>query len=180
VSASAPNGAEADNINFDAIISAPIISADGRFVAFHSSATKLVGGDTNGVFDVFVAEGFELIVIREAILSPVVSGPTEGKAEIVFGQSGTEIQQQFSVRIERALANNSYRILVDISSGEPVDSGQRLDFGFVETDHQGNATRTWSSRDIRPILPPGKDVRDFVRVMVAHGGGTIIFLSGKF
>jgi hypothetical protein len=123
---------------------------------------------------------------KEAILSPVVSGTAGGKAEIVFTQSGTEIQQQFSVRIERALANNSYRILVDISSGEPVDSGQQLDFGFVETDGQGNATMTWSSspkngeRDIRPILPPGKDVRNFVRVMVAHGGGTIIFLSGKF
>jgi hypothetical protein len=106
----------------------------------------------------------------------------------VFVQSGTETQQEFSVRIERALANNSYRILVDISSGEPVDSGQQLDFGFVETDGQGNATMTWSSspnngeRDIRPILPPGKDVRNFVRVLVAHGGGTIFvsgFVSGK-
>jgi len=73
---------------------------------------------------------------KEAILSPVVSGTAWGKAEIVFVQSGTEIQQQFSVRIERALANISYRILVDISSGEPVDSGQQLDFGFVETDGQ--------------------------------------------
>ena len=30
------------------------ISADGRFVAFHSVATNLVGGDTNGAADVFV------------------------------------------------------------------------------------------------------------------------------
>src|SRR5207249_1297616 len=30
------------------------ISADGRFVAFHSRATNLVAGDTNGVWDVFV------------------------------------------------------------------------------------------------------------------------------
>jgi Tol biopolymer transport system component len=33
----------------------PAISADGRFVAFDSAATNLVRGDTNGVFDVFVA-----------------------------------------------------------------------------------------------------------------------------
>ena len=33
---------------------APAISADGRFVAFHSVATDLVGGDTNGVGDIFV------------------------------------------------------------------------------------------------------------------------------
>src|SRR5205814_1576225 len=32
----------------------PAISADGRFVAFSSDATNLVGRDTNGAIDVFV------------------------------------------------------------------------------------------------------------------------------
>jgi len=32
----------------------PAISADGRFVAFHSRATNLVPGDTNGTSDIFV------------------------------------------------------------------------------------------------------------------------------
>ena len=32
------------------------ISADGRYVAFVSSATNLVAGDTNGVADVFVRD----------------------------------------------------------------------------------------------------------------------------
>lgn len=32
----------------------PSLSADGRYVAFHSGATNLVSGDTNGVDDVFV------------------------------------------------------------------------------------------------------------------------------
>ncbi len=34
----------------------PSLSADGRFVAFESRATNLVGGDTNGVADVFVRD----------------------------------------------------------------------------------------------------------------------------
>lgn len=34
--------------------SAPAISADGRYVAFQSSASNLVAGDTNGTSDVFV------------------------------------------------------------------------------------------------------------------------------
>jgi len=34
----------------------PAISADGRFVAFYSSADDLVAGDTNGQFDVFVRD----------------------------------------------------------------------------------------------------------------------------
>jgi len=34
----------------------PVLSADGRFVAFHSTATNLVAGDANGAYDVFVHE----------------------------------------------------------------------------------------------------------------------------
>lgn len=34
----------------------PMISADGRYVAFVSGSTNLVGGDTNGVTDVFVRD----------------------------------------------------------------------------------------------------------------------------
>ncbi len=34
----------------------PSISADGRFVAFESNSTNLVGGDSNGVTDVFVRD----------------------------------------------------------------------------------------------------------------------------
>jgi len=37
----------------DGSSSAPAISADGRYVAFESSATNLVAGDTNGAADVF-------------------------------------------------------------------------------------------------------------------------------
>jgi Tol biopolymer transport system component len=35
---------------------APTISADGRYVAFHSDASNLVPGDTNGTFDIFVRD----------------------------------------------------------------------------------------------------------------------------
>ena len=47
----APNGIQADNRSHS-----PSISADGRFVAFWSAATNLLGpgGDTNGVVDVYV------------------------------------------------------------------------------------------------------------------------------
>ena len=33
---------------------APVLSADGRYVAFHSDMTNLVAGDTNKIFDIFV------------------------------------------------------------------------------------------------------------------------------
>ncbi len=45
------NGSEADSHS-----DVPTISADGRFVAFQSTADNLVPGDTNGVGDVFVRD----------------------------------------------------------------------------------------------------------------------------
>jgi uncharacterized repeat protein (TIGR01451 family) len=47
----AADGTPADSASF-----APTLSADGRFVAFESSATNLVPGDTNGEKDVFVRD----------------------------------------------------------------------------------------------------------------------------
>jgi Tol biopolymer transport system component len=44
-------GGQANGASFNAAI-----SADGRFVAFESSATNLVQGDTNGVADIFVRD----------------------------------------------------------------------------------------------------------------------------
>jgi Tol biopolymer transport system component len=43
------NGNQANGYSF-----APSLSADGRFVAFHSYATNLVSGDTNDMPDIFV------------------------------------------------------------------------------------------------------------------------------
>ncbi|MBI5032932.1 MAG: PD40 domain-containing protein [Chloroflexi bacterium] len=45
----ASNGAQGDDDS-----SGPAISTDGRYVAFYSQATNLVGGDTNGKYDIFV------------------------------------------------------------------------------------------------------------------------------
>lgn len=45
------SGQQADNASGD-----PVISADGRFVAFSSYASNLVAGDTNGSEDVFVRD----------------------------------------------------------------------------------------------------------------------------
>jgi Tol biopolymer transport system component len=62
-----PGGQQANSGSFD-----PAISADGRFVAFPSSATNLVAGDTNDTFDVFVRD-------REAQLTRRVSVGAAGQ-----------------------------------------------------------------------------------------------------
>ena len=49
----ATGGAPANSSNFNF---PPSISADGRYVAFWSAASNLVGGDTNGLDDIFVRD----------------------------------------------------------------------------------------------------------------------------
>jgi hypothetical protein len=50
----------------------PVISADGRFVAFRSFATNLVSGDTNNAVDIFVRDLVETTdsYERDLILFP--------------------------------------------------------------------------------------------------------------
>jgi Tol biopolymer transport system component len=47
--------------------SAPVISTDGRFVAFESDASNLVAGDTNGTYDVFVRDRKAQITRRVSV-----------------------------------------------------------------------------------------------------------------
>ena len=55
---------------------APTVSADGRFVAFLSSATDLVANDTNGAIDVFV---------RDMTLGTTVAASTDATGALVSG-----------------------------------------------------------------------------------------------
>jgi hypothetical protein len=57
-----PAGQEANGGSYDAAI-----SADGRFVAFISSASNLVAGDTNGSYDVFVRDRVAQVTRRMSV-----------------------------------------------------------------------------------------------------------------
>lgn len=69
VSGAAPNG---DSLN-------PAISADGRFVAYSSSASDIVGDDRNNSFDVFVYD--RLNKSSERISRPVSQGESNGASD---------------------------------------------------------------------------------------------------
>lgn len=70
------DGVQANGSSFD-----PAISGDGRFVAFVSTATNLVPGDTNGRIDVFVRDRETGAIERATIDS--------SSAEAAGGDSGT-------------------------------------------------------------------------------------------
>jgi len=58
----------------DGVSSAPSISADGRYVAYSSRATNLVGGDTNGSSDIFVRDRVTGTTTRVSVSSTGVQG----------------------------------------------------------------------------------------------------------
>jgi Tol biopolymer transport system component len=76
----ASDGTQADGMSSD-----PVLSADGRFVAFASFASNLVTGDTNGTWDIFVHDRWDGTTQRVSIdslgaqagsrsFSPAISG----------------------------------------------------------------------------------------------------------
>jgi hypothetical protein len=92
----------------------PAISADGRFVAFDSNATDLVGGDTNLKFDVFVRD-------REIQPQPsMVSNFTSGSPGSYFNLQGANFP-----RNSLATISVNGLVLTDIL---PIDSAGVFSF----------------------------------------------------
>ena len=75
VVSAASDGANADNDSKD-----PSVSSDGRYVAFHSAASNLVVGDTNGVPDVFVRDLTAGTTVRVSVDSDEAQGDEDSYA----------------------------------------------------------------------------------------------------
>lgn len=80
--------AAATSTPFDA--ETPSISDDGRLVAFASAATDLVGGDTNGMADVFVRDTTSLVTVRASIDSGSADANGESRSPLLSGD-GREV-----------------------------------------------------------------------------------------
>ena len=70
----ASNGAQGNNNS-----SFPSISADGRYIAFVSSANNLVVGDTNGLVDVFLHDMWTGITTRVSVNSNGIQGDSHSE-----------------------------------------------------------------------------------------------------
>ena len=68
------SGTEADHFNFRAAV-----SADGRYVAFHSRASNLITGDTNDEDDVFVHDHFAGVTVRVSVSSAGVAANSDSR-----------------------------------------------------------------------------------------------------
>jgi hypothetical protein len=122
------NGAEGDGDSTFASI-----SGDGRYVAFQSSATNLVTGDTNGILDVFVRDRLNGTTERVSVdtsgaqangdsQNPSISG--DGRC-VAFGSSATNLVPRdangvLDVFVHDRVNGTTEQVSVD-SSGAPGD-----------------------------------------------------------
>ena len=73
-------GAEANNLSVS-----PSISADGRYVAFQSSASNLVVGDSNGAHDIFIYDRQTNVTERVSVNSQGVEGNNTSDTPSISG-----------------------------------------------------------------------------------------------
>lgn len=83
----------------DGMSTDPSISADGRFVAFASGASNLVGGDTNRLRDVFIRD-------LSTGTTKVVSARADGSAPGTFSSSSPVISSDGRYVLFRSLASD--------------------------------------------------------------------------
>ncbi|MBI1851177.1 MAG: PD40 domain-containing protein [Planctomycetes bacterium] len=122
----------------------PAISADGRFVAFHSDASNLVAGDVNGFEDVFVRDR----VAGTTVLASVSTGGTQGNGiafapaisgdgrYVAFSSDSTtfapsDTNGAVDVFVRDLIAGTTTRVSVD-SMGNEADTDSF--FGAISAD----------------------------------------------
>ncbi len=167
----------------------PSISGDGRYVAFHSYATTLVAGDTNGAADIFVRDRETSTTVRVSVttsgtqtaagdsLYPAISddgryvafvseattlvaGDTNGVRDVFVHDRQTGATERVSVASDGSQANG-WSSAVAISA-----DGQRVTYHSAATDLvAGDTNGVWD------IFVRDREASSTVRASVASGGG---------
>ncbi|MFO7538975.1 MAG: calcium-binding protein [Chloroflexota bacterium] len=140
---------------------APSISADGRYVAFHSGASNLVPGDTNGATDVFVHE-------RDSLLPSLIANYPDGQSGSFFTLIGSDFPPNIAatvvingVILTEALmidSSGSITFLLDTSQADPGSY-------FVTLTANSTATTGFILDPTAPLRPQ-------------EGSGTILDVPG--
>ena len=160
----------------------PSISGDGRYVAFHSDASNLVPGDTNGVFDIFVRDRLvgETSRVSVSNTGAQANADTFGGGSIsadgryvVFGSRASNLvaddtNDTMDAFIHDRVAHTT--ILASRSSSGRVGNDASGP-GGLSADNRYLAFSSWASNLVAHDHSPGPDafVRDF--------GGAVVLSS---
>jgi len=142
----------------------PSISADGRFVAFDSSASNLVRGDTNSSLDIFVRDTLTNTTTRVSVdsagnqrnvgsNSPSISADGRFVA-FASGASSLIGTETFDIFVRDTLTNTTTNVSVD-SAGNPGGGGNpsiSADGRFVAFDSESSNLVPGDTNNYRKIF----------------------------
>lgn len=156
----------------------PSVSADGRLVAFESTASNLVAGDVNGASDVFVVDVDESFVLAVSDVvngsgasSPSMSGAGDRVAfvQIVGGRSDAYVMDLLTGNVARVntTAGGAASSLGDVSSVNISGDGRFVVFASNAPDLDGDNTNASSDvfvKALPAVLPNGDALGAIVRL----------------
>jgi Tol biopolymer transport system component len=165
----------------------PQISANGRWVAFESQATNLVGGDTNGVMDAFVVEWARGTVMRASVSDTGVQGNGQSRSPMVSDTGRVLFTSAADNLVSGDTNATSDSFVRDVRRGETrrvnvSSAGVQGNYGSARgtIDPKGRyvAFGSWASNLVPNDTNASADVflRDLtrgttVRITAAHDGG---------
>lgn len=118
--------------------SAPAISADGRYVAFVSTANNLVAGDTNGVDDVFVRDRITRIVRRVSVSTTGVQANNVSGSPDISDDGRFVAFASFASNLVTGDTNNEGDIFVhDLQTGETIRASIPAGGGQSDSENRG-------------------------------------------
>jgi Tol biopolymer transport system component len=113
----------------------PVISADGRFVAFHSFSSNLVSGDTNNLHDVFVRDRLNGTTERVSIASDGTQANDDSVEPSISGDGRFVVFTTGATNLFSGYNNGKDQVLVrDLLN----DTTERVSVSSAGT--QGNAS----------------------------------------
>ncbi|MGW3966969.1 TolB family protein [Amycolatopsis sp. NPDC005003] len=126
----------------------PSVSADGRYVAFRSSARNLVGGDTNGVDDVFVRDRVAGVTTRVSVDRNGVQGNGDSWAPSISADGRYVAFVSFSTNLAPGDTNLSWDVFVH---DRLIGWTSRVSGGFLGAAGNGHSFNPAISADGRFI-----------------------------
>src|SRR5438093_242361 len=136
----------------------PALSADGRFVAFYSTATNLVAGDTNGATDVFVRDRQTGTTERASVASGGTQGNGSSAGPVLSADGGLVAFHSTATNLVAGDANGAYDVFVHdravstttSSTTQPATTSTSSTTTSVSVTSTTSTSTTTSSSTTRP------------------------------
>ncbi len=136
----------------------PVLSGDGRFVAFVSFATNLVAGDTNGATDVFVHDRQTGTTERVSVASGGTQGNDSSAGPVLSADGGLVAFHSTATNLVAGDANGAYDVFVrdravsttTSSTTQPATTSTSSTTTSVSVTSTTSTSTTTSSSTTRP------------------------------